>query len=201
MAYCSRRRQVGDRAFRQSRWRSRVDDAIHVRLVKLKKFYTSREVAGLTGLTARQLQWWDARRLFASAIASHRTEAGGFTERRYTAIDVLELQVLADLRRRGFSVSRLRRLLVALRDVFGIRLYEAIGEGGALTLFIGGDQIYARSSDGRLFNLEQPTQPLLMVGEELAIRPLAVRERRRRGGTRRLRKSGRPSRGRRPVAE
>ena len=152
--------------------------------MKLKKFYTSREVAGLTGLTARQLQWWDARRLFASAIASHRTAAGGFTERRYTAIDVLELQVLADLRRRGLSVSRLRRLLVALREVFGIRLYEAIGEGGALTLFIGGDQIYARTADDRLFNLEQPTQPLLMVGEELGIRPLAVRERRRRAAPR-----------------
>jgi DNA-binding transcriptional MerR regulator len=148
--------------------------------VRLKKFYTSREVAGLTGLTARQLQWWDARRLFAAAIAPHRTEAGGFTERRYTAIDVLELQVLAELRRRGFSVPRLRRLLVALRDVFGIRLYEAIGEGGPLTLYIGGDQIYGRTPDERLFNLDRPTQPLLMVGEELAIRPLVARERKRR---------------------
>jgi DNA-binding transcriptional MerR regulator len=116
--------------------------------VRLKKFYTSREVAGVTGLTARQLQWWDARRLFTPAIASHRTEAGGFTERRYTAIDVLELQVLADLRRRGFSVPRLRRLLLTLRDVFEIRLYEAIGEGGALTLYISGNQIYARTEDG-----------------------------------------------------
>ena len=67
--------------------------------MRLKRFYTSREVAGLTGLSARQLQWWDAHRLFASAIPSHRTEAGGFTERRYTPMDVLELQVLADLRR------------------------------------------------------------------------------------------------------
>ena len=81
-------------------------------LVRLKKHYTSREVAGLTGLTARQLQWWDARRLFKPAVAPHRTEAGGFTERRYTPLDVLELQVLADLRRRGFSIPRLRRLLV-----------------------------------------------------------------------------------------
>ena len=39
-------------------------------------------MAALTGLTARQLQWWDSRRLFAAAIATHRTEAGGFTERR-----------------------------------------------------------------------------------------------------------------------
>ena len=98
--------------------------------MRLKKHYSSREVAVLTGLSARQLQWWDARRLFVPAIRSHRTEAGGFTERRYTPMDVLELQVLADLRRRGFSIPQLRRLLSTLRDVFGIRLYEAIGEGG-----------------------------------------------------------------------
>jgi DNA-binding transcriptional MerR regulator len=164
--------------------------------VRLKKYYTSREVAGLTGLTARQLQWWDARRVFKAAVATHRTEAGGFTERRYTPLDVLELQVLADLRRRGFSIPRLRRLLATLRDVFNVRLYEAIGEGGAMTLFIGGDQLYARVQDGQLYNLEQPTQALLMVGEDLPIRPLTARERKRRtSGSERL------SRGRRPAAQ
>jgi DNA-binding transcriptional MerR regulator len=148
--------------------------------MKLKKYYTSREVAVLTGLTARQLQWWDERRLFKPAVAPHRTAAGGFTERRYSPLDVLELQVLADLRRRGFSVPRLRRLLSTLRDMFGIRLVDATGDGGPMTLFIGGDQLYARMQDGRLFNMDRPTQPLLMVGEELAIRPLTARARKRR---------------------
>ena len=163
--------------------------------MRLKKFYTSREVAGLTGLTARQLQWWDSRRLFTAAVATHRTEAGGFTERRYTTLDVLELQVLADLRRRGFSIPRLRRLLTTLRDVFGIRLYEAIGDGGPLTLFIGGDQLYARAADGRFYNLDQPTQPLLEVGEDLRLRPLAARERRRRTtpGLRKARSRAKPT--------
>jgi DNA-binding transcriptional MerR regulator len=148
--------------------------------VRLKKFYTSREVAAMTGLSARQLQWWDSCRLFTAARATQRTEAGGFTERRYTPLDVLELQVLADLRRRGFSIPRLRRLLTALRDVFGVRLYEAIGDGGPMTLFLAGDQLYARTADGRFFNLDAPTQPLLVVGEELSLRPLTARERRRR---------------------
>ena len=112
--------------------------------MRLKKYYTSREVAAMTGLTARQLQWWDTRRLFKAAIATQRTDAGGFTERRYTPLDVLELQVLADLRHRGFSIPRLRRLLTTLRETFGVRLYEVIGDGGPMTLFIGGDQLYAR---------------------------------------------------------
>jgi DNA-binding transcriptional MerR regulator len=164
--------------------------------VKLKKFYTSREVAGLTGLTARQLQWWDSRRLFAPAVAPKRTAAGGFTERRYTPLDVIELQVLADLRRRGFSVPRLRHLLQTLRDAFGVRLYEAIGEGGPLTLLIGGDMLYARASDGRVFDLDDPSQALLVPIDDLPLRQLTVRERRRRtSGSERL------SRGRRPAVE
>jgi DNA-binding transcriptional MerR regulator len=155
--------------------------------VRLKRFYSSREVAQLTGLTARQLQWWDSRRLFAPAIAPQRTEAGGFTERRYTPMDVLELQVLADLRRRGFSIPRIRRLLSTLREVFGVRLYEAIGEGGPMTLLMGGDQLYARNADGRVFNLDDPEQPMLMLGEDLPLRQVAARERRKRtAGTERV---------------
>ena len=164
--------------------------------MRLKKFYTSREVAGLTGLSARQLQWWDARRLFASAIASHRTESGGFTERRYTPLDVIELQVLADLRRRGFSIPQLRRLLDTMKNVFRIRLYEAIGDGGPMTLFISGDRLYARAQDGQLFSLDNPTQPLLMVGEDLPLRPLAARERKKRTtGSEKLSRRRRPGAG------
>ena len=171
--------------------------------MRLKKLYSSREVAAMTGLSARQLHWWDANRLLSSAIASHKTEAGGYTERRYTPLDVLELQALADLRHRGFTVGRLRALLETLRDVFGIRLYEAIGDGGPLTLFVGGERIYARAADGRLFDLDMPTQPLLMVGEELPLRPVTARERRRRPAPARtaVRRSGTPSRGRPPAAE
>ena len=155
----------------------------------------------MTGLSARQLQWWDANRLFAPAVASHKTEAGGYTERRYTPLDVLELQALADLRHRGFTVARLRALLETLRNLFGVRLYEAIGEGGPLTLFAGGDRIYARTADGRLFDLDRPAQPLLMVGEDLSLRPVTGRERRRRPGqARSVRKSETPSRGRPPAA-
>ena len=111
-------------------------------------------------------------------LATHRGR--GFTERRYTPIDVLELQVLADLRHRGFSIPQIRRLLSTLKDVFGIRLYEAIGDDGPMALFISGDQLYARAKDGQLFDMDRPTEPLLMVGDDLPMRPVVARERRRR---------------------
>jgi len=47
-------------------------------------------------------------------------------------------------------------------------------------LFISGDQLYARTEGEQMFNIERPTEPMLMVGEELLLRPLAARERKRR---------------------
>src|ERR1700730_16380583 len=98
-----------------------------MRVMRLKRTYGSREVAALTGLTARQLQVWDAGGLLSSAIPSHRTAAGGYTERRYTPIDLFELLVMADLRRRGFSVQQLHTIVRVLREQFGARLFEATG--------------------------------------------------------------------------
>jgi DNA-binding transcriptional MerR regulator len=144
--------------------------------VELKNTYSAREVAALTGLTARQLQWWDARRLFQSAVSPKRTAAGGFTERRYTPVDLLELMVLADLRRQGMSVGRIRQLLETLKTRFGVRLFDAIGGAGTLTLLTDGTEIYARTSQGEFYNLlRAPSQPLLVVGTEPSLRALTAR--------------------------
>jgi DNA-binding transcriptional MerR regulator len=149
--------------------------------MQLKKNYASREVVALTGLTARQLEWWDHHGLLPAAIAPHRTEAGGFTERRYSPMDLLELLVLADLRRKGFTVARIRQLIDTLRDYFGLRLFEATGEEGPLTLLTDGSEVYARTHDGRFFNLlKDPTQPLLVIGGEDGFKKLNSRARPRR---------------------
>jgi DNA-binding transcriptional MerR regulator len=144
--------------------------------MQLKNTYSAREVASLTGLSARQLQWWDECRLFASAVAPKRTAAGGFTERRYTPVDLLELIVLADLRRQGLSVARIRLLLETLRDKFGIRLFEAIGGAGTITLFTDGKDVFARTSTGEFINiLRAPDQPMLVVGDVPMLRELTAR--------------------------
>jgi DNA-binding transcriptional MerR regulator len=174
--------------------------------MQLKNTYSAREVAAMTGLSARQLQWWDARRLFQPAVAPRRTAAGGFTERRYTPVDVLELMVLADLRRRGLTVGRIRQLLETLRTHFGIRLFDAVGGAGAITLLTDGREIYARTARGDFYNLlRAPAQPLLVVGsepdlEELTAKVSGGRRKGRRGG-RRVSRSGRSDRGRRRDAE
>lgn len=166
--------------------------------MQLKNTYSAREVASLTGLSARQLQWWDARRLFTPAVAPKRTAAGGFTERRYTLVDLLELMVLADLRRQGLSVSRIRVLLDTLRDRFGIRLFEAIGGAGSLTLLTDGRELFARTATGEFINiLRAPDQPMLVVGDLPALRELTARTK----PVKRKRKGGRKTRARAAKAE
>ncbi|HEX4566295.1 MAG TPA: MerR family transcriptional regulator [Vicinamibacterales bacterium] len=169
--------------------------------MELKNTYTSREVAAMTGLTARQLQWWDQHRLFASHIASKKTERGGYTERRYTPVDLLELLVLAELRRQGHSVAELRRLLDTLRHQFRLRLFETIGGGGTLTLLTDGYDVYGRTSSGELFNLlKDPLQPLLMIGDVPGLRELSARAARPRKKSKKSSRSEKSYRGRRRDA-
>jgi DNA-binding transcriptional MerR regulator len=169
--------------------------------MRLKKTYSSREVAALTGLTARQLQLWDAGGLLSPAIPPHRTAAGGYTERRYTPIELFELLVLADLRRRGFSVYQLHAILDALKQQFGTRLFDATGGGGPVQLLTDGREVYARSARGEIYNLlKAPTQPLLVIGEERLLRELGGKVR-AKSGKKRISGSEKSSRGRRPAAE
>jgi DNA-binding transcriptional MerR regulator len=128
----------------------------------------------MTGLTARQLQLWDAGGLLSPAIPSHRTAAGGYTERRYTPVELFELLVLADLRHRGLSIPQLHAIVRILKDQFGVRLFEATGGGGGVQLLTDGHDLYARTAEGQFFNLlKTPTQPLLVVGEEGLLKELS----------------------------
>jgi DNA-binding transcriptional MerR regulator len=154
--------------------------------MRLKQTYSSREVAALTGLSARQLQIWDASGLLAAAISSRRTPAGGYTERRYTPIELFELLVLADLRRRGLTIPQLHAIVDSLKQQFGARLFDATGGGGSVRLLTDGHDVYVRTSGGAFYNLlKAPTQPLLVIGDEGLLRELGgkVRARKKKRST------------------
>ena len=148
--------------------------------MRLKTSYSSREVASLTGLSARQLQGWDAARIFPSAIAPRRTVAGGFTERRYTPVDVLELVALAELRRRGFAPAALKQMMDALREYFRRRLSETLDDTGEMRLLTDGRGLFLRTRQGHIFDLlVDPTQPLI-TGDGLPLEPVTGRARAKR---------------------
>jgi DNA-binding transcriptional MerR regulator len=148
--------------------------------MRLKTSYSAREVAALTGLTARQLQGWDVSRVFPPAISPRRTSSGGFTERRYTPVDVLELVALAELRRRGFTPAELRQMMDTLRDYFRRRLSETLDDAGEMRLLTDGRGLFLRTRQGHIFDLlVDPTQPLI-TGEGLPLAPVNGRARRKK---------------------
>ena len=60
--------------------------------------YTSGEVARIAGVSLRQLQWWDERNVVSPRQEGHR--------RVYLPQEVVEVSVIAELRRKGFSSRR-----------------------------------------------------------------------------------------------
>src|SRR5439155_27153451 len=71
------------------------------RIFFMQSLFTSRDVIALTGITARQLQWWDERRIVVPARQGHR--------RLYSMEDLADVAVIFELRRRGFSLQRVRK--------------------------------------------------------------------------------------------
>ena len=99
-------------------------------------------------------------------------------------MDLYELLALANLRHQGFTVQKIRTLLKVLRRQFDVRLFDALGEGGKVTLLTDGREIYARTANGEFFNLlRSPGQPLLVVGDQQELKGLSARARTRRKKT------------------
>jgi len=148
--------------------------------MRLKTSYSAREVTALTGLSARQLQTCDAARIFPSAIAPRRTMAGGFTERRYSPVDVIELLALADLRRRGFTPAALKLMMDTLRAYFRRRLSETLDDAGEMRLLTDNRGLFLRTRLGHIFDLlVDPTQPLI-TGDGLSLLPVNGRAKTKR---------------------
>ena len=122
----------------------------------MKESFTSSQVSERTGLTPRQLQWWDEQGIVAPARQGHR--------RLYSAKDLAELAILSDLRRRGFSLQRIRKMICLLRREFGHRLADLLARGPGLHLLTDGESVFLRDSERGVIDLLRDTQqPLLAI--------------------------------------
>jgi DNA-binding transcriptional MerR regulator len=69
--------------------------------------FSSSEVSQLAGITLRQLQWWDERKIVSPRKQGHR--------RLYSLPQVLEILTAGQLRRKGLSLQKVRRVVRLLR--------------------------------------------------------------------------------------
>jgi DNA-binding transcriptional MerR regulator len=118
--------------------------------------FSSRQVMALTGITARQLQWWDERGIVVPARRAH--------QRLYSLDDLAEVAVICDLRGRGFSLQRVRKVVRLLQRDFGKRLAQIVGEKSEYHLLTDGDRLFLETSARQVLDiLKSARQPMLSV--------------------------------------
>jgi DNA-binding transcriptional MerR regulator len=118
--------------------------------------FTSREVIELTGISARQLQWWDERRIVVPLREGHR--------RLYSMEDLAEVAVICELRRKGFSLQRVRKVMRFLQKEFGKRLAETVSGSSEYHLLTDGRTLYLETSPRQIVDiLKNARQPMLSI--------------------------------------
>jgi DNA-binding transcriptional MerR regulator len=118
--------------------------------------FTSRDVVHLTGITPRQLQWWDERRIVVPARVGHR--------RVYSMEDLVEVAVICDLRRRSFSLQRVRKVITFLQKEFSKRLAETVSGSSDYHLLTDGKSLYLETSPQQIVDiLKNSRQPMFTI--------------------------------------
>ena len=118
--------------------------------------FTSRDVVSLTGITPRQLQWWDERHIVVPAREGRR--------RLYSMEDLAEVAVICELRHRGFSLQRVRKVMRFLQREFGKRLAETVSGTSEYHLLTDGKTLYLETSPRQIVDiLKNARQPMLTI--------------------------------------
>jgi DNA-binding transcriptional MerR regulator len=123
---------------------------------KMQQKFTSSDVIALTSITARQLQWWDERGIVAPSRQGHR--------RIYSWDELVTVAVICQLRRRGFSLQRMRKVIRFLQQEFGTSLAATVSASSGYHLLIDGTHLYLRTSARQVVDLlKNARQPMFDV--------------------------------------
>jgi len=125
--------------------------------------FSSQEVIALTGVTARQLQWWDERGVIKPERQGHR--------RLYSMQNVMAMAVICELRRKGFSLQGVRKVMRFLDREFGKGLAEIVSRNSDVHLLTDGKHLYLETSAKQIVDiLKNSNQPILGICLSDAVR-------------------------------
>jgi DNA-binding transcriptional MerR regulator len=118
--------------------------------------FSSQEIIALTGVTARQLQWWDERGVVKPQREGHR--------RLYSLENLTEMAVICELRRKGFPLQGVRKVMRFLQREFGKGLAEIVGRNSDVHLLTDGSRLYLETSAKQIVDiLKNSSQPILGI--------------------------------------
>jgi len=104
--------------------------------------FGSGDVCQLAGVTLRQLQWWDERRIISPRQQGHR--------RWYVVSDVIGMMVIGELRRKGLSLQKIRRLVRPVRREVERRLDQLLSGKSELYLLSDGTSSHFEDQPARI---------------------------------------------------
>src|SRR5215471_19564290 len=116
----------------------------------MQRSFTSSELIALTGITARQLQWWDERGIVVPPRQGHR--------RVYGWQGLVTVAVICQLRRRGFSLQRVRKVIRFLQQEFGTNLAATVRASSEYHLLTDGTHLFLRTSARQVVDLLKNSQ-------------------------------------------
>jgi len=129
----------------------------------MQERFTSNEIVALTGITLRQLQWWDERGVLKPEREGHR--------RVYSINQLTEVALICQLRRKGFSLQEVRKVLRFLAHEFGKGLAEVVDRNSEIHLLTDGKRLYLETSAKQIVDiLKNSDQPILGVCLSDAVR-------------------------------
>ncbi len=121
-----------------------------------ERSFTSSEIAEMTGVSLRQLQWWDEQKVVSPRHEGHK--------RIYLAEEAVEIAVIAELRRKGFSLQKIRQVLRFLQKEMGKRLGEIFGAESDWHLVTDGKSIFLEDNSERIIDIfKNSEQPMFLV--------------------------------------
>lgn len=133
----------------------------------LKDCFSTSDVLDLTGVTARQLQWWDERRIVVPARDGRN--------RVYSAADLVDILVIGQLRQRSISLAQVRRVLRLLRTELRMSLSEFVAGSRDYHLLLAGKRIFLETDSRQIIELLRNTmQPMLLISLSDAVKPLRI---------------------------
>jgi len=118
--------------------------------------FTTHDVLELTGVTARQLQWWDEKRVVVPEREGRN--------RIYSTADLVEILVIEKLRSKHISLQQVRRVLRFLRREVHSRLADIVQGRKEHHLLLDGKHVYLESDSRQIVDLMRNTnQPMLLI--------------------------------------
>src|SRR6202049_1828402 len=134
--------------FKTKKTRSESEDGVRT--------FASSDVSRIAQVSLRQLQWWDERKVVSPHHEGHK--------RVYQSEEVIEITVIAELRRKGFSLQKIRRVLRFLQREMGRRLAEVLQTASHLHLVTDGKSLYLEDQHERSIDiLKNARQPMFLV--------------------------------------